>query len=66
MFTCFLQKGEINETNGKSIKLLMLGILIPLILLGQIAASVCANKNITDYGDSVINKDLSNGYLAAQ
>lgn len=54
------------QTNGKSIKLLMLSILIPLILLGQIAASVCANKNINDYGDSVINKDLSNGYLAAQ
>ena len=43
----------------------MLGILIPLILVGQIASSIGAVRNISDYGNSVIQTDLANGYNAA-
>ena len=43
----------------------MLGILLPLILLGQLASGFAATKNIKDYGDSVIHTDLENGYQAA-
>lgn len=51
--------------SGRSIKGMMLGILIPLILLGQIASIISATKNISDYGDSVLHKDLTNGYQTA-
>lgn len=53
------------KTSGKSLKVIMLGMLIPLILIGQIASSTGAIKNISDYGDSVISTDLNNGYIAA-
>ncbi|NLL79662.1 MAG: HAMP domain-containing protein [Clostridiales bacterium] len=53
------------KKRGKSLKVILLGILIPLILVGQIASTIGATKNIADYGDSVIQTDLSNGYNAA-
>lgn len=56
---------KVKQTGGKSLKKIMLGILIPLILIGQIASSTGAIKNISDYGDSVISADLNNGYIAA-
>lgn len=61
---------QTNEKNasasGRSIRGIMLGILIPLILLGQLASNSFATHNISDYGNSVIHTDLANGYLAAQ
>lgn len=50
---------------GHSIKRVMLGILIPLILIGQFASSFAGTKNIKDYGDAVIQTDLDNGYQTA-
>lgn len=50
---------------GKSLKVIMLGMLIPLILIGQIASSMGALKNISDYGNSIIKTDLNNGHAAA-
>lgn len=52
-------------SKGRSLKVIMLGILIPLILIGQIASSGGAIWNITDYGNSIIETDLNNGYTAA-
>lgn len=54
------------SSSGRSIKAIMLGVLIPLILLGQLASNSFASHNISDYGNSVIHTDLDNGYLAAQ
>lgn len=59
------QTKEKMGVSGKSLKGLMLGILIPLILIGQIASGISSGKNISDYGDSVIQTDLNNGYQAA-
>ena len=56
---------NMKKSNGKSLKVIMLAMLIPLILVGQIGSSIGAIKNISDYGDSVIKTDLSNGYAAA-
>ena len=53
-----------NKT-GKSLKVIMLGMLIPLILIGQIASSFGAIKNISDYGNTVIQTDLDNGFNTA-
>lgn len=60
-----MQETKEGRTGGRSIKGLMLGILLPLILLGQLASGFAATKNIKDYGDSVIHTDLENGYQAA-
>lgn len=53
------------KDRGRSLKVAMLGMLIPLILVGQIASSGGAVWNITDYGNSIIETDLANGYTAA-
>lgn len=58
-------KSEKGRYSGKSLKVVMLGILIPMILIGQIASSIGATKNINDYGDSVIKTDLNNGFNTA-
>lgn len=60
-----MQETKEGRTGGRSIKGLMLGILLPLILLGQLASGFAATKNIKAYGDSVIHTDLENGYQAA-
>lgn len=54
-----------HTTSGRSIKRMLLGILIPLILFGQLASSFAATKNISDYGNSVIQTDLENGFQTA-
>lgn len=59
-----MEKTE-KELKGRSLKVIMLTMLIPLILIGQIASSIGAIKNIKDYGDSVVSTDLNNGYIAA-
>lgn len=53
------------KMSGKSLKFIMLGILVPLILIGQIASSIGATKNINDYGESIIQSDLTNGFNSA-
>lgn len=53
------------KISGKSLKFIMLGILIPLILIGQIASTIGATKNINDYGESIIQSDLNNGFNSA-
>lgn len=59
------EERKMKKGNGKSLKVIMLAILIPLILVGQIGSSIGAIKNISDYGDSVIKTDLDNGFAAA-
>lgn len=60
-------ENSLNKTkiSGKSLKFIMLGILVPLILVGQIASSIGATKNINDYGESIIQSDLTNGFNSA-
>lgn len=52
----------LNPESGKSLKFKMLCVLIPVILIGQIALSFIGIKNISDYGKTVIKTDLNNGY----
>lgn len=52
----------LNSETGKSLKFKMLCVLIPVILIGQIALSFTGIKNISDYGRTVIKTDLNNGY----
>ena len=59
------KKERVKGNAGKSLKVIMLAMLIPLILIGQLASGFGAFKNIKDYGDSVISTDLNNGYIAA-
>ncbi len=59
------KKKKMQGNAGKSLRVIMLGMLIPLILVGQLASSAGAIKNIKDYGDSVVSTDLNNGYIAA-
>lgn len=56
---------ETREHLHISLKVIMLGILIPMVLIGQIASSTGATKNIDSYGEAVIQKDLTNGFNAA-
>lgn len=56
---------ETREHLHISLKVIMLGILIPMVLIGQIASSTGATKNINNYGEAVIQKDLTNGFNAA-
>lgn len=58
-------KAKTKDTTGKSLKMIMLGFLVPLILIGQIASSIGAIKNLSDYGNTVLETDLNNGYIAA-
>lgn len=60
------KSSALNRSSGKSLKVFMLGILIPVILLGQAASGNRAIINISDYGESVIKNDLINGYSTAQ
>ncbi len=47
--------------NLKSFKLKILSILLPLIIIGQVSVGSVAIRSVKNFGDSILQKDLTNG-----
>ncbi|MGG7176059.1 methyl-accepting chemotaxis protein [Clostridium paraputrificum] len=59
------ERKSIVTNSMKSLRTKVLCLLIPLIIIGQLAISFVGIKNIDDFGNTVIKTDLNNGFNAA-